>query len=148
MKWAVAVINLTESPHVTGKSRQEAFIGGSKPNIQQERLLPILCVVLVWDNQADTEHYSNQGRWRHGIYVGPQCEHPQQLPVPGAIRVAVRNTDGSIRIFVTTKYKAVSMGGTSALQEVVARGTAQILNQLLAQGVDQPLRQMYLLHLL
>jgi hypothetical protein len=124
-KWAIIIVNLTESPHVSGKSRHEAFLT-YKPDAQIQRILPIFSVCLALSRVANTAEYSNQMSYVHGFYVGPQSDPPSQRASPGVIRIAVRTTTG-IKILKTSKYKCVTIGGNLSIHDIVNKGLNQIL---------------------
>jgi hypothetical protein len=98
--WALFVMNMHPSPANPSMTRSEAFTG-VKPNMQQTRMLPIFCVVLVHlepekitkkneavrirDKLSDADE---RAKYTYGLYVGPE------LGTPGAIRIAVPTSKG------------------------------------------------------
>lgn len=126
--WAITTMNMSECPHVKGKTKYEVF-KGRRPNIQEIRLLPIFAVVMVYRHvpTAAVLDQSNHPFYQYGLYVGPDTK------VTGGIRVAVITNEG-IQIVVTTKYKGVSDGGGINVYPHVAQG----LQQVLADPVPAP----------
>lgn len=125
--WALMVINLTECPNCPGKTRFEVFMK-SVPDMQQIRMFPILCMLLVWNYQGDPDTFSGQPHWEYGLYTGPYHDYPLMMAPHGVIRAAVRTENGA-KILATSKYKDVSMGGNIDLHEVVERGLRKILDK-------------------
>ena len=104
------------------KTRREVFYS-SIPHIQEIRLLPIMCILMVYreiDGAVDvegTQITTNVPFYQYGLYVGPA------LNVVGGIRVAVlTGATKVVRILVTTKYKSVTDGGGINIRRHVQRG--------------------------
>jgi hypothetical protein len=105
--WALWIMRLRECPNSPGKTKYEVYFG-RKPDLLRIRLLPIFSFVHIKRNikkASDNPLNSNRSFWQRGLYVGPSYE------VNGAIRVAVRDKRGNIRVIPTTDYKGVSDGG-------------------------------------
>ena len=130
---ALYSLNLTECPHVPGKSRYEVFMR-AKPDLQQIRMLPIFSVVMAWNYEGDKDHLSSQPHWVHGLYCGPHGDLPLILTPSGVIRVAVK-TEKGIRVVATSKYQGVTVGGNLVVSAVVDNGVRRILEAVSDQGV-------------
>jgi len=126
--WAIITINLGRCVYNSQLTKYEV-LRGKRPNIQEIRLLPILCIVMVYRNVATAAAIDNSSGafYQYGLYVGPDTK------VKGGIRVALLTNDG-LRIVVTTKYKGVSDGGGMNMYPHVDRG----VTRMLAEGVSVP----------
>jgi len=105
--WALWIIRLRECTHVPGKTKYEVY-WGKKPDLLKIRLLPIFAFVHMQRHikkATDNPLGAKRSFWQRGLYVGPAYE------VNGAIRVAIRDKRGNIRVIPTTDYKGVSDGG-------------------------------------
>lgn len=129
--WAIVIINLKECPHVKGKTRYEVF-HKKKPNIQEIRLLPIFSVLMVLREEPNAASIDGANRrfYQYGLYVGPDSL------VTGGIRVAVI-TNKRLQIVVSSKYKAVTDGGSLNLYPQVQRGLRHLLEEQ-AEEVQEP----------
>ena len=131
--WSIMVINLKPCPRIPTKSRWEVY-HGKKPNMQDIRLLPIGCVIIVTRNpraegtQGDTFGgvVMNEQYAQVGIYVGPAAP-----TTPGAARVAVM-TNGKLRILITSNFRAGTDGGGLNVYPHVERGLKQLLTEQMA----------------
>lgn len=120
--WAIVVINFKMCTNVKGKTKYEVYTG-QVPNIQDVRMLPIFSVLMALRYTATSSEnidQSNNCFFQYGLYVGPD------LKVTGGIRVAVV-TGNSVRMIVTSKYKAVSDGGCINIYPQVQRGLRSLL---------------------
>ena len=133
--WATVVINLKPSPVDKSKTRWEVY-HGTVPNMQEIRLLPIGCILIVIRVPA-TERQGgavvsggvivNEKYGQVGIYVGPS------LITPGAARVAVMS-NGKLKIIVTTNFQSGSDGGGLNIYPHVERGLKSLLEEQIANG--------------
>ena len=101
--WALWIIRLKQCPNDPTRLRYEVFHKTS-PDLRNIRLLPIFCILYIKRYEANNLD-SNRTWWQKGFYVGPSVR------VNGAIRVAVKNKRGLVRIVVTLEFKGVSDGG-------------------------------------
>jgi hypothetical protein len=121
--WALVVINLKPCPRFPLKTRWEVYYG-KIPNMQDIRLLPIGCILIVvrspkaenvqgtvCDGVTINETYTSVG-----LYVGPS------LSTPGAARVAVMS-NGILNVYPH-----------------VERGLEQLLINQIATGVVDELK--------
>ena len=82
--WAATVINFKPCPMDPTKTRWEVFLGYA-PNMQDVRLLPIGCILIVvreptWDPGVDVKVgvvVVNDLKGQIGIYVGPSLTTPE-----------------------------------------------------------------------
>jgi hypothetical protein len=110
--WAIQVINLKPCPRVPLKTRYEVY-HGKKPNMQDIRLLPIGCVLVVVRSPTKESTQGsihggvimNENYSQIGLYVGPAAP-----TTPGAARVAVMS-NGKLRILITSNFRAATDGG-------------------------------------
>ena len=105
--WALWIIRLKQCPNDPTRLRYEVFHKTS-PDLRNIRLLPIFCILYIKRYEANNLD-SNRTWWQKGFYVGPSVR------VNGAIRVAVKNKRGLVRIVVTSEFKGVSDGGRELL---------------------------------
>lgn len=130
--WAMSVIGMKESPHIKDVARVMAFTG-TTPNVQSTRLLPIMCILLVYRHvpTAASLDGANRPYYQYGLYVGPE---PM---VVGGIRVAVK-TNNTVQIVVSSKFKCVTDGGSINIYPSVQRGLRRILEESEADEVAEP----------
>jgi hypothetical protein len=134
--WAIVVINLKPCPRFPLKTRWEVY-HGAIPNMQDIRLLPIGCVLIVvrspsaenaqgvvCDGVTSHEQYTSVG-----LYVGPAAPS-----TPGAARVAVMS-NGKCRILITNNFRAGTDGGGLNVYPHIERGLKQLLIDQIATGV-------------
>ena len=134
--WAISVINLKPCPRLPLKTRWEVY-HGAKPNMQDIRLLPIGCVLIVVRSPA-TENgqnvvydgvTSNETYTSIGLYVGPAAP-----ATPGAARVAVMS-NSKCRILITNNFRAGTDGGGLNVYPHIERGLKQLLIDQIAAGI-------------
>ena len=134
--WAVIVVNLKSCPKVPDKSRWEVFYG-IVPNMQDIRLLPIGCILIViriptTERDGGTAQAGgviiNEQYGQVDIYVGPS------LLTPGAARVAVMS-NGRLKILVTSNFRSGSDGGGLNIYPHIERGLKRLLDDQIATGV-------------
>ena len=134
--WAIVVINLKPCPRFPLKTRWEVYYGVI-PNMQDIRLLPIGCILIVvrspiaengqgvvYDGVTSNEQYTSVG-----LYVGPAAPS-----TPGAARVAVMS-NGKCRILITNNFRAGTDGGGLNVYPHIERGLKQLLLDQIATGV-------------
>ena len=134
--WALSVINLKPCPRFPLKTRWEVY-HGTVPNMQDIRLLPIGCVLIVvrspvaengqgvvYDGVTSNEPYTSIG-----LYVGPAAP-----ATPGAARVAIM-TNGKCRILITNNFRAGTDGGGLNVYPHIERGLKQLLIDQIATGI-------------
>ena len=106
------MINLKPCPRIPLKTRYEVY-HGKKPNMQDIRLLPIGCVLVVVRSPTKESTQGaihggvimNENYAQIGLYVGPAAP-----TTPGAARVAVMS-NGKLRILITSNFRAATDGG-------------------------------------
>jgi hypothetical protein len=126
--WAIVVINLRTSPNDKTKTRYEVFTG-SKPNVQQIRMLPIFAVILVHRDINVGNRFENSHRpfYQYAYYVGPD------LHTHGAIRAAyvfynAHTKKKEVKIMVTTKFTNVNDGGGVHIYPIVQQGVSHMIS--------------------
>ena len=134
--WAIQVINLKPCPRVPLKTRYEVY-HGKKPNMQDIRLLPIGCVLVVVRSPTKESTQGsihggvimNENYSQIGLYVGPAAP-----TTPGAARVAVMS-NGKLRILITSNFRAATDGGGLNVYPHIERGLKQLLIDQIATNV-------------
>jgi hypothetical protein len=134
--WAISVINLKPCPRFPLKTRYEVY-HGVVPNMQDIRLLPIGCVLIVVRSPATEKTAGvmcdgvivNENTGTVGLYVGPAAP-----TTPGAARVAVMS-NGKLRILITNNFRAGTDGGGLNVYPHIERGLKQLLTDQIAAGV-------------
>ena len=123
--WAVIIINLKPCPRIPEKSRYEVYYG-KKPNMQNIRLLPIGCVIVVTRVPDSTDTlggvFDNQKSGQIGLYVGPS------MVTPGCVRVAVV-TRGTLKILTTGNFQSASDGGGLNIYPHIERGVSKLIKE-------------------
>ena len=135
--WAALVLSLRPSPGDPSVSRYQMFMN-IVPNVQDIRLLPIFCVVMVLRMAGGTP-YSNQTFYVYGLYAGPAQNLPAMRAISGAVRVVVM-TDQGPRVIVSSKIKGISEGANLDRNAETYRGIRQLL-QLSPLELDALVRQ-------
>jgi hypothetical protein len=134
--WALIIVNLKPCPLFPDKTRWEVYYG-IIPNMQDIRLLPIGCILIVVRVPSAEQDGGvvltagvvvNEQYGQVGIYVGPS------IPTPGAARVAVMS-NGKLKILVTSNFRSGSDGGGLNIYPHVERGLQQLLDEQRAIGV-------------
>jgi len=130
--WAMTVINLKPCPKLPKKSRWEVY-KGEVPNMQDIRMLPIGCVLVVVREPGDVQGAGglevvkgkvtdNEPHGQVGLYVGPS------LVTPGCVRAAVV-TNGKLYIVTTSNFRSASDGGGLNIFPEVNRGVARLIQE-------------------
>lgn len=135
--WAALVLSLRPCLRDPTISRYQAFMHVT-PNVQDIRLLPIFCVVMVL-RMTGGSPYSNQTFYVYGLYAGPAHNLPVMRAISGAVRVVVM-TDQGPRVIVSSKIKGISEGGNLDRNAETYRGIRQLL-QLSPLELDALVRQ-------
>ena len=110
VNWAITVLNQRLCPHDSTKTVEEVFTG-RRANLQDKKMLPIFCFVLVYFPTGKDPN-TNKGSKVGGLYVGPApyCD--------GAIRVAIC-INNRVQVITTVKYSTPSTGETRYLHDTV-----------------------------
>ena len=122
--WALIIINLKPCPRTPSKSRYEVY-HEKKPNMQDIRILPIGCVIIVvrphgHEDELTAGVFDNQKSGQIGIYVGPS------MLTPGCVRVAVV-TRGKLMIITTSNFRSASDGGGLNIYPHIERGVQDMI---------------------
>lgn len=122
--WAIIIINLKPCPRIPKKSRYEVYYN-RVPNMQNIRILPIGCVIIVVrphgiEDEITSGVFDNQKYGQIGIYVGPS------MLTPGCVRVAVVSR-GKLMIITTSNFRSASDGGGLNIYPHVERGVQNLI---------------------
>ena len=120
--WAITMVNLKPCPSEPHISRYEVY-HRRRPNMQTIRLLPIGSVLIVLRKVPVSTAVTNQYYSQISLYVGPS------LLTPGAARVAIKVSNGQVRIIVTSNFRAASDGGGLNVFPHIERGLSKLLDE-------------------
>lgn len=115
--WALGVINNKPHRSRNGKTKFEMYYGWA-PNIQENRMLPIFCLVMV--HRKEGKEGRTTGHYQYGLYIG------WSETVVGGIKVIVK-TNGKLQCIVSSKFKCPSQGGGVDVRESENRGLRDII---------------------
>lgn len=124
--WAITMSGLKPHRSLVGETKFSVYHLGVKPNMQELRILPIGCIVLVLMKNSVGRKPGNGVKdfYRQALYVGPDKQ------VKGGIRTVFKTGENKpVQLIVTTKFKDVSQGDGRDLSGNERRGLKDLVEE-------------------